>query len=115
MKYERDIIQLNETQELIITSNKNTGIIVKNTNGKLIISELKEMEIPNIHIYNTNLIEIINYVLAYLLEDFNEIPNNNKYISHILNNHYKLLLGKENQETNTEKIEFQIISHFKKE
>ncbi len=112
---QKNIIQLNQDHEIIILGNNKKGIKIKNIKDKLIIEEFSSNEIPNIYFYNTDLINIINFIFAYLLEEYNRIPDNDKAISHILNNHYELFQGKENYNNDIEKLEFQIITYLKKE
>lgn len=114
-KTQRNVIQVTDNQELYVIGNKRNGIIVKGKDGKLIINILNKKEVPNVSIYNANLAEINNYTFAYLLEEYNRIPSNNKPISEILNNQYNIFLGKNNIDKEIDKIEFQIVSYFKKE
>lgn len=106
-----NILKLKKGETISIINSKNEGILIRNENNILKVTKTKK-EYANIHIYNAELVEIMNYVFAYLLEEYNKISMNNKSISTILNNYYDLFLGKENNNRDVNKIEFQIISHF---
>lgn len=106
-----NILELKKGERISIINSRNEGVLIKNENNILKVTETKK-ECANIHIYNAELIEIINYVFAYLLEDYNRLDINNKSISTLLNNYYNLFLGKENNNKDINKIQFQIISYF---
>lgn len=106
-----NILELKKGERISIINSRNEGVLIKNENNILKVTETKK-ECANIHIYNAELIEIINYVFAYLLEDYNRLDINNKSISTLLNNYYNLFLGKENNNNDINKIQFQIISYF---
>ena len=106
-----NILKLKKGETISIINSKNEGVLSRNENNVLKVTKTKK-EYSNIHIYNAELVEIMNYVFAYLLEEYNKISMNNKSISTILDNYYDLFLGKENNSKDINKIEFQIISHF---
>lgn len=106
-----NILKLKKGETISIINSKNEGVLIRNENNVLKVTKTKK-EYSNIRIYNAELVEIMNYVFAYLLEEYNKISMNNKSISTILDNYYDLFLGKENNSKDINKIEFQIISHF---
>lgn len=106
-----NILKLKKGEKISIVNSKNEGILIRNENDILKVTETKK-EYTNVYIYNAELVEIMNYVFAYLLEEYNKISLNNKSISKILDNYYNSFIGKENNSKDINKIEFQIISYF---
>lgn len=110
---ERKYLRLKENEEITISgSNNDAGVLIKNQNNRLIISEITNLEKENIYIKNIDNNFLTSFVLIKLLENNDLSLDNSQYINNILDNYYKALFD-EYLDKEIENITFQCITEYK--
>ena len=102
---QRKYLKLKENEEIVIFDKKeNGGVLIRNKDKRLIISEVKRTELKNIYIKILSDAELTSFVLTCLLENNHINLNadklkltNQELINGLLDNHYDFLQGKINK------------------
>lgn len=113
-----NVLKLKKGEKISIINSKNEGVVIKNENNILKVSETKK-EYANIHIKKLSDSELNSFVLTTLLENNScEIKNNkenNNLISKLLENQFNKICGKNYNGLDILDIEFQAITYYEKE
>ena len=103
---QRKYLKLKENEEIVIFDKKeNGGVLIRNKDKRLIISEVKRTELKNIYIKILSDAELTSFVLTCLLENNHINLNadkskltNQELINGLLDNHYDFLQGNINKD-----------------
>lgn len=113
------VLQLNESEEIMVTSSNKGSVLIKNENGILKVSDINKKISSNIFIKSLNMNEINSFVLSKLLED-SEIScnrkniDNQKLVNKILDNQFNYICGNNYNFDEIKSIKFQAITYFEK-
>lgn len=113
------VLQLNENEELIVSTSNKGSILIKNKDGIFNITDLTQKVDSNIFIKTLDMNEINSFVITKLLEDsemscHRENMDNQKLINKMLDNQFNYICGSNYATDEIKEIRFQAITYFEK-
>ena len=117
----RKYLILNDNEELVVFGNNDGGVLIKNKNNMLNISETEEERKENLCIKNISNNEMTSFILSCLLENnhINLMYDKSKMstqdlINKLLDKHYDLFCGKSYSSDEIKFIDFQCVTYYNK-
>lgn len=113
------VLQLNDDDELIISSPNKGSVLIKNNGGILNITDLSYQVSSNMVVKTLNMNEINSFVITKMLEDsemscHRENMDNQKLINKMLDNQFSYICGGNYISDEIKSIQFQAITYFEK-